>query len=192
MPLCPFPLQVAMKFQQVKSLCCNTSKSATQICFSYISLRLGRFGSGVTSCPNFKFPSRFKTFSLGGRRGIFFKGPVFVSVGGVGLQLSQIESQESAVAHRVFLPLLVSSIKSLCQRHPPNFTERKKNLQIKGHISYLVSSVYNHALCRLWSGIVPEMRNFLLFIDRSSSNQTWEVHNAHILILSMLQLLCQE
>ena len=143
MPLCLFPLQVVMKFQQVNSLCCNTSKSATQICFSYISLRLCRFGSGVTSCPNFKFPSRFKPIScccvdilfFRGTWGIF-QGLVFVS-GGRGR--TAIESQESAVAHRVFLPLLVSSIKSLCQRHPPNFTERKKNLQIRAYfISCLV------------------------------------------------------
>ena len=104
------------------------------------------FWSGMTSCPNFKFPLRFKPIScccvdiliFGGTWGIFQEASFLFQGGGVGLQLSQIESQESAVAHRVFLPLLVSSIKSLCQRHPPNFTERKKikNLQIGAQCTY--------------------------------------------------------
>ena len=105
-----------------------------------------RFWSGVTSCPNFKFPLRFNPIScccvdiliFGGTWGIFQEASFLFQGGGVGLQLSQIESQESAVAHRVFLPLLVSSIKSLCQRHPPNFTERKnKKLANKGIVQIL-------------------------------------------------------
>ena len=113
-----------------------------------ISLCLCRFGSGVTSCPYSKFQDlsllavAVLTFCFfAGTWGIFlFQG------GGVGLQLSQIESQDCAVAHRVFLPLLVSSIKSLCQRHPPNFTERKKNRKTcKKGIFYMLSRLFTIA-----------------------------------------------
>ena len=125
-----------------------------------ISLCLCRFGSGVTSCPY----SKFQDLSLLAVAVLFFCGDVgyfFVS-GGRGR--TAIESNrisrvccctQSVLATFSFLHKKSLSTTST-QFHRKK--KKQKNLQ-KGHISYVVSSVYNRALCRLWSGIVPEFQD---------------------------------
>ena len=119
---------------------------------------LQRFGSGVTSSPNFKFPSRFKTFCLGGRLGIFFKGPFFVS-GGRGrtaIESNRI-SRLRCCTQSVLATFSFLHKKSLSTTST-QFYRKKKNKKLANRGTMHISSYHR---CFNYSAKFEKMTNWL-------------------------------